>query len=45
LAADNDQVEFHPIPKAGHCPHDEKPDEVNQLILDWLESTLSSSSS
>jgi len=24
------------IPKAGHCPHDERPDIVNELILDWL---------
>jgi pimeloyl-ACP methyl ester carboxylesterase len=22
--------------KAGHCPHDEIPDQVNQLIRDWL---------
>jgi pimeloyl-ACP methyl ester carboxylesterase len=38
LAQENDQVEFHSIPKAGHCPHDEKPDEVNQLIVNWLQS-------
>ena len=24
------------IPKAGHCPHDERPEIVNELILDWL---------
>ena len=24
------------IPKAGHCPHDERPEIVNGLILDWL---------
>ncbi len=29
-------VEFFGIPNAGHCPHDEKPDVVNPLILDWL---------
>ncbi len=29
-------IEFVAIPNAGHCPHDEKPDAVNQLILDWL---------
>lgn len=22
---------------AGHCPHDEIPDKVNQLIIDWLQ--------
>ncbi|WP_017305033.1 alpha/beta fold hydrolase [Spirulina subsalsa] len=22
--------------KAGHCPHDEDPDQVNQLIRDWI---------
>ena len=22
---------------AGHCPHDEKPDEVNELILEFLD--------
>jgi pimeloyl-ACP methyl ester carboxylesterase len=30
-------VKFEAIPKAGHCPHDEKPDAVNSLIIDWLE--------
>ena len=29
-------TEFHPILGAGHCPHDEKPDQVNRLMLDWL---------
>ncbi len=29
-------IQFIPIPNAGHCPHDEKPEVVNQLILDWL---------
>ena len=37
LTESNDQVEFYPIPQAGHCPHDEKPEVVNQLILDWLK--------
>ena len=36
LAAQKPEVEFYPIPNAGHCPHDEKPDMVNQYILDWL---------
>ncbi|MGH2415979.1 MAG: alpha/beta fold hydrolase, partial [Microcystaceae cyanobacterium] len=29
-------TEFYSIPNAGHCPHDEKPEIVNALILDWL---------
>ena len=37
LAADNSNVQFNAIPSAGHCPHDEKPDTVNKLILDWLK--------
>lgn len=36
LSQESDQVEFHAIPNAGHCPHDECPDVVNALILDWL---------
>ncbi|QDZ39668.1 alpha/beta fold hydrolase [Euhalothece natronophila Z-M001] len=30
------QVEFYPIPQAGHCAHDEKPEAVNELIINWL---------
>lgn len=30
-------VEFVAIPNAGHCPHDEKPDAVNCLIINWLD--------
>ncbi|MBD2428388.1 alpha/beta fold hydrolase [Phormidium sp. FACHB-1136] len=29
-------VTFHSIPDTGHCPHDERPDVVNPLLLDWL---------
>jgi pimeloyl-ACP methyl ester carboxylesterase len=29
-------VEFVSIANAGHCPHDEKPEAVNQLMLQWL---------
>lgn len=36
LVAANPAVEFFPIPNAGHCPHDENPDLVNRLILNWL---------
>lgn len=30
------QIQFIPIPGAGHCPHDEQPAVVNPLILNWL---------
>ncbi|MGC9503199.1 alpha/beta fold hydrolase [Baaleninema sp.] len=30
-------VTFHSIPKTGHCPHDERPEIVNSLVLDWLQ--------
>ena len=33
------QVVFRPIPKTGHCPHDERPEVVNPLIIDWLKSS------
>ena len=37
LVAEKEQNhEFHRIANAGHCPHDEKPEIVNQLILNWL---------
>ena len=29
-------IKFISIPNTGHCPHDERPDVVNPLILDWL---------
>ena len=29
-------VVFRSIPDTGHCPHDERPEVVNTLILDWL---------
>nr|WP_228035356.1 alpha/beta fold hydrolase [Oculatella sp. LEGE 06141] len=31
------QVKFVSIPNAGHCPHDECPELVNRLMLDWLQ--------
>jgi pimeloyl-ACP methyl ester carboxylesterase len=30
------KTQFFPIPQAGHCPQDEKPEAINRLILDWL---------
>lgn len=29
---------FQSIPNTGHCPHDERPEIVNKLILEWLTS-------
>lgn len=37
LAQNGDNTEFYPIADAGHCPHDEKPAIVNNLILNWLK--------
>lgn len=37
-------VEFNPaitlvrLPDTGHCPHDERPETVNSLLLDWIGS-------
>ncbi|NBD15168.1 MAG: alpha/beta fold hydrolase [Cyanobacteria bacterium] len=36
LSQNDRDVEFYPIPQAGHCAHDEKPEQVNQLMLNWL---------
>lgn len=33
----NPQLKIVELENAGHCPHDECPEKVNQLILDWLE--------
>ncbi|MEM9804298.1 MAG: alpha/beta fold hydrolase [Cyanobacteria bacterium P01_D01_bin.56] len=38
LANDPSQsVTFQAIPDTGHCPHDERPEIVNGLILDWMK--------
>lgn len=34
--ASHSPVKFFPIPNTGHCPHDENPEAVNQLMLEWL---------
>ena len=31
-------IKIVPIPGAGHCPHDEVPEIVNQQIIEWLKS-------
>ena len=37
LAEKDHDIQVYPIPNSGHCPHDEKPDIVNELILNWLK--------
>jgi pimeloyl-ACP methyl ester carboxylesterase len=41
LSQNDREVEFYPIPQAGHCAHDEKPEAVNQLMLNWLNRIFS----
>ena len=36
FAAYNPKVQLLTLDNAGHCPHDECPDEVNQAILAWM---------
>ncbi|MEY2979002.1 MAG: hypothetical protein RLZZ435_3141 [Cyanobacteriota bacterium] len=33
----SDLIQFQSLPETGHCPHDDRPDVTNPLILDWLE--------
>ena len=40
LSAQGQPVQVKPIANAGHCPHDEAPDKVNPLIIDWLRETV-----
>lgn len=36
LAEINPSVQFISLPNTGHCPHDERPEQVNTIILNWL---------
>ena len=36
LSQSSQPIQIFPIPNAGHCPHDERPEVVNPLILNWL---------
>lgn len=36
LTINNPDVRFEIIPHAGHCPHDENPQAVNEKIINWL---------
>jgi len=45
-ASENGQpVQIAPIPNAGHCPHDECPEEVNQAILGWIDGNVTNTNS
>jgi pimeloyl-ACP methyl ester carboxylesterase len=32
----NPRIDFKLLPNTGHCPHDEQPELVNQLVSQWL---------
>ncbi len=37
----NSNLQLLKLDNAGHCPHDECPEQVNQAILDWIDKCLS----
>ncbi|MEI6429159.1 MAG: alpha/beta fold hydrolase [Pseudanabaena sp. ELA607] len=37
----NPDIEIIPIPNTGHCPHDDRPEIVNALVLHWLSQRFS----
>lgn len=41
FAQHNPRLTLIEIEEAGHCPHDERPAEVNRLILEWLAACAS----
>lgn len=38
IASLNSRIKLIELENAGHCPHDEYPEQFNSLLLDWLES-------
>lgn len=38
IALLNSRLKLIELPNAGHCPHDEYPEQFNSLLLNWLES-------
>ena len=36
-ATSQQAIEYQTLPATGHCPHDERPELVNPLILHWLD--------
>lgn len=39
IAVLNPLIKLIELPNAGHCPHDEYPEQFNVLLLDWLSSS------
>ena len=39
----NPQLQVIELDNAGHCPHDEQPEVINALMLDWLRTQVSPS--
>ena len=37
FAEDNRNLQLLKLDNAGHCPHDECPEQVNQAILEWID--------
>jgi pimeloyl-ACP methyl ester carboxylesterase len=38
----NEKLQLLNLEGVGHCPHDESPEQVNRVILDWIASVASS---
>ncbi|QIR37296.1 alpha/beta fold hydrolase [Tolypothrix sp. PCC 7910] len=36
----NEKLQLLNLEDVGHCPHDESPEQVNQVILDWIHQCL-----
>ncbi|MDJ0733415.1 MAG: alpha/beta fold hydrolase [Nostocaceae cyanobacterium] len=36
----NNNLQLLQLEDVGHCPHDENPEQVNQMILDWIDKSV-----
>ena len=45
FASYNPNLQLLNLDNAGHCPHDECPEEVNQAILDWIDGNVTNTNS
>lgn len=36
----NEKLQLLTLENVGHCPHDECPDQINQIILDWINQSF-----